>query len=245
MLSDNAGTPVHFPADPTKFVFDEEVAQIFPDMAARSIPHFLLGHKSHAKIVASSPALIGAESCRVLDIGASRGHFLQHLLAQNVPCRIDYTGVDYSAPMCKLLQEEFPDATVMHSDITSPEFNTWLSGEQFDVVCCNYVLQFLQPNTQMAALSRLLHAVKPGGLFFLGHKARHEGLLGEQAHELYIQWRMINGYTREEVEAKTAALKGSMFPMSHHAVMTMLRNTFSEVQETSRFMMFSTVAARK
>lgn len=245
MLSDNAGTPVHFPADPTKFQFDAEVAQIFPDMAERSIPHFLLSHKSHAKIVASSPNLQSALSCRVLDIGASRGHFLHHLLAQKVPCPLDYIGVDYSAPMCELLQADFPNVTVMNSDITSTEFNDWLQGQQFDVVCCNYVLQFLQPSAQMATLSRLVHAVKPGGLFFLGHKARHEGVLGEQAHELYIQWRMINGYTRAEVEAKTAALKGSMFPMSHHAVMTMLRNTFSEVQETSRFMMFSTVAARK
>lgn len=245
MLSDNAGTPVHFPADPAKFQFDAEVAQIFPDMAERSIPHFLLGHKAHAKLVAANHRAQNASVCEVLDVGASRGHFLNYLRGQDVQGELIYTAVDSSEPMCELMRGDFPEVNVMHSDVCSAEFQTWLSERQFDVVCCNYILQFLPVQSQAVVFVNLMKAVRPGGLFLLGHKSQHSGLLGDQAHELYIQWRMVNGYTREEVEAKTAALKGSMFPMRHEWVMSMLRANFSEVQETTRFMMFSTLAARK
>ena len=245
MLSDNAGTPVHFPADPTKFQFDGEVAKIFPDMAERSIPHFQVAHKAHAKIVAADPTIRNATACTVLDVGASRGHFLRHLMAQGVHCEDGYVAVDYSKPMCDLLREEYPWLDIRNEDITSDDFVAWLKGRKFDVVCCNYVLQFLPVHKQMAAFVRLIEAVKPGGYFFLGHKSRHQGMLGDSAHELYIQWRIANGYTREEVVAKTQALKGSMFPMGHEGVMSILHANFSEVQETFRFMMFSNVAARK
>lgn len=245
MLSNNNGTPVHFPSDPQKFAFDEEVAKIFPNMAERSIPHFLAAHKAHAKIVAASPDIKAATEFCVLDVGASRGHFYQYLLGQGLDAKMSYTAVDSSAPMCALMREEFPDIEVLEMDVTGPDFVPRLHQHQWDVVYCNYVLQFLPQHLQAQTLMRLCEAVKPGGLFFLGHKSQHSGWLGEQAHELYVQWRIANGYSRAEVEAKTAALKGSMFPMRHGWVLSVLDNYFSEVQETTRFMMFSTVAARK
>lgn len=240
MLTDD-GKPVHYPANPTRFEFDAEVAQVFKDMAERAIPNFHLAHEMHARMAAKT---LDAPGARVLDIGASRGAFLQHLKSIAKP-GFSYTAVDVSKPMCDLLSEEYPEAIVRCLDVTSPEFAQTLNGESYDVVCVNYVLQFLQPGMQYGVLDLLSRAVRRGGLLFLGHKSVHYGFMGDEAHERYIEWRIQNGYSREEIEAKTKALRGSMFPMRHAAVLSYLQGNFEEVQETTRFMMFSTVAARK
>lgn len=235
------GTPVHFPANPAKFEFDGEVAKIFPDMAARSIPNFHAAHAAHVNMAA---ALLSTPGCRVLDIGASRGHFYAHMLEAGYR-DTKYVAVDNSEAMCSLLKKDYPEAEVHCMDLREPGFRQLVSGQQFDIVVCNYVAQFLPPADQIPMLLSLLGVLAPGGMFFLGHKSKHYGSLGEAAHLEYLRFRMQNGYTREEIEAKTLALKGSMFPMDHAFVMSLLATACREVQETTRFMMFSTIAARK
>lgn len=234
------GTPVHFPAKTDKFEFDAEVATIFRDMAARSIPNFHAAHEAHVSIARE---VLNQNTVAVLDVGASRGAFYEHIL-QAGHTHVKYTAVDNSQAMCELLRQDYPSAEVRCEDITTTEFYTFCSPRKFDVVCCNYVLQFLPPHEQLPVLLNLLASVKVGGLFFLGHKASHEVGLGDLCHEEYIKFRIRNGYSREEIEAKTKALKGSMFPMDNAFLLKILRQRCVQVQETTRFMMFSTVAAR-
>lgn len=234
------GTPVHFPAKTDKFEFDSEVATVFRDMAARSIPNFHAAHSAHVGLAAG---VLQKPDCSILDVGASRGAFYEHIL-QAGHQHVQYTAVDCSAPMCSMLQNDYPSATVLPLDITGDAFRLLCEGNKYDVVCCNYVLQFVPMQQQIPLLLLLLSAVKPRGLFFLGHKASHIGDLGDLCHEEYIKFRLKNGYSREEIVAKTLALKGSMFPMDHTFVLNTLKQQCREVQETTRFMMFSTLAAR-
>lgn len=241
MLS-NTGTPVHFPSNPASFQFDGEVAQVFPDMAARSIPNFHAAHLAH---VGMASAILAAPGCRVLDIGASRGAFFSHIHGMGFKPRM--VAVDSSPEMCDFLRRDFPEANVLCRDITNPGFLSVLGepNPTFDIVCCNYVLQFLPIADQERVLRHICGLVAPGGMLFFGHKAKYYGALGVAQHVEYIKFRLRNGYTHEEIEAKTKALQGSMFPMDHRMVLRVMREYFQEVEETTRFMMFSTIAARK
>ena len=241
MLQDKEGTPVHFPANPQYFQFDSEVAKIFPDMAARSIPNFHQAHMLHVQM--AMPAL-SSPGCRILDVGASRGHFYSHVKASGAE-GVEYTAVDSSEAMCDAIRAEYPEATVLCEDASVPDFWSEKVRDKFDIICCNYTLQFMPVGSPFFVLNACYRKLVQGGYFFLGHKSQHNGQLGEAAHEQYIRWRMGNGYTRDEIEAKTKALKGSMFPMNHEDVVTTLRARYAEVQETTRFLMFSTLAARK
>lgn len=241
MLTDKQGKPVHFPENPNAFEFDGEVARIFPDMASRAIPNYHTAHHYHVRIARDVLSRPGA---RVLDVGASRGAFYRHILDQGLSP--NYLAVDSSQSMCEMLAADFPDASVQVADLTDPSVQHSLLREgPFDVVCCNYVLQFIRVSEQFKVLSALCDLVAPGGFLFVGHKTMHYGALGAAAHECYIDFRIENGYSREEIEAKTKALRGSMFPMTNESVVNYIKVRFSEVQETTRFMMFSTLAARK
>lgn len=237
------GRAVHFPKDPDLFSFDGEVSAIFPDMAKRAIPNFYASHATHAHMLKPwvRPGL------SIMDVGASRGAFfqaLQHAYPQEwADGQFKLFAIDNSEDMCMHLRRDFPSITTSMIDITTIGFREL--PIQYDVVCCHYVLQFLPERFQQPVLEKLLDMVKPGGVFIYGHKARHYGTLGQIAHEEYIQFRLRNGYTPEEIAAKTQALKGSMFPLDHTRLMETLQRECSEVQETYRFMMFSTLFARK
>ncbi len=237
---DDTGRAVHYPANPDRFEFDAEVSRVFTDIAERSIPNFRAAHEAHVQMAAETLAKPG---CKVLDVGASRGDFLKAI--RQAGFNPDYTAVDSSESMCDRLREDFPDVLVLNEDITTTHFERKIVDEEYDVVCCNYVLQFLPESEQLYVLDMLCHHIKRGGYLFLGHKSKHFGQLGAAAHECYIQFRLRNGYTREEIEAKTKALKGTMFPMDHAYLMRTLQVRFAEVMETTRYMMFCSVAARK
>ena len=250
-LSHLAGDrPVHFPANPDRFAFDGEVAQIFPDMAVRSIPNFVQAHEAHARMLA--PILVANPQVqvpiKVLDIGASRGAFLEALVKVFGMDRIlqsfDYHAIDNSPDMVVKMQADFPFAKCRYQDILDYRFND--DEERYDVVVCNYVLQFVPVQRQMEVLRAVMRKVRRGGVLIYGHKAEHTNdAMGRAAHEEYIRFRMENGYSREEIQAKTAALKGSMHPMGHERLLAAINGSFRSVQETFRFMMFCTFMAVK
>jgi tRNA (cmo5U34)-methyltransferase len=238
--------PIHFPAHPDKFGFDAEVSRIFPDMAARSIPNFYESHAAHARML--RPFIGTKDSVFVLDIGASRGAFFKALKDEYgddlLTTAFVLHALDNSEDMCELLSKDFPSAWVAQEDITKEGF---LRGprECYDVVCLHYVLQFIPIEDQGKVLRAAMDKVRPGGILIFGHKSQHYDLLGKAAHEEYIRFRMDNGYTREEIEAKTKALTGTMFPVNHSNILSQVEARFSMVQETFRFMMFSTFMAVK
>ena len=243
MTTTRPGTPpAHFPADPHCFQFDASVAEIFEDMASRSIPNFHTAHLAH---VSMAQHLLDLPESRVLDLGASRGTFLRYAMAAGG--KASYTAIDNSPAMCEHLRRDFPTVNVLHMSATDIAFDDFVLFHKFDVICCNYVLQFLPRGDQVRVLTSLVKMLTPGGMLFLGHKEAvpEESPLGILANREYIKFRLRNGYSMAEIDAKTKALKGSMFPMKHSLVRSILDASCSDVFETTRFMMFSTLAARK
>jgi len=244
MLATEGDRPVHMPANPCVFEFDAEVSRIFPDMAKRAIPMYHEAHRAH---VAMLHNLLSNGHRYVLDVGASRGAFFMHL-KEKYKDRVDegkihLTAVDFSSPMCAYLMDDFPEAKVYHDDLINPVHH-WVT-RQYDVVVMNYVLQFIPPEYQLDALHRVLDCVQPGGFLAFGHKELLYGVPGALAQEEYIQFRLRNGYSQDEITAKTTALKGSMFQLSNSTVLRHVRDAGFEVQETTRWMAFNTFLAQK
>lgn len=243
-LTNTETRPVHFPANAAAFGFDAEVSKIFPDMAQRSIPNFYESHAAHATML--RPFVAKRKELHILDIGASRGAFFTSLATEFGKDWMDNQflhALDNSPHMCEYLKADFPEARIRMEDITGNDFLK--DKNTYDVVSAHYVLQFVPRAMQEAVLNSIFTKVRPGGVLIYGHKSAHYGTLGNAAHEQYLQYRMSNGYSREEIEAKTASLKGSMYATDHDVLLESARRNFSEVQETFRFMMFSTFMAVK
>lgn len=237
-LSQSGARVIHFPADPQKFVFDREVANCFPDMAQRSIPGFYEAHEMHARMLRS---WLGARYVPIADFGASRGAFLHALQNYYGSVALDRAyAIDMSEEMCEMMRADFPQVSIEQVDITSRVFLSDEFNPQFTVVNLNYVLQFIDPGLQRLVLRKVMNMVQPGGVFIYGAKEKDITPIGQLLHEQYIQFRINHGYTKEEIEAKTTALKNSMWPTTRKWFMDEAKLMGFSVRETTRHSVFAT-----
>jgi tRNA (cmo5U34)-methyltransferase len=234
-----AGEKVHFPKRRDTFQFDAEVSSLFDDMAPRSIPMYNEVHRLHVSMFRHllQPGAV------VADIGSSTGHLFRNIAKQlDVPfCDTGIKGyaVDVSADMMLHLRGQFPEVKALVGDITDmPDL-----PEPVDLMFCLYTLQFITDPLKPTALRWLVRNLKVGGVLVLGQKEVVQSetlrmLMGEE----YYQFRRDNGYSQQEIDAKTAALQNAMWPMPHDALMRALNHHRMDCVETTRWLQFSTVS---
>lgn len=248
-LNIDSKLPIHYPKK-SVFEFDEEVSSIFPDMAARSIPMYNEVHRMHAAMVLSSYATV-ADVIKITDVGASRGKFYQEICNQlhsvkdtNKKPTIEYTAMDTSPDMVRLLRRDFPEISVV--ELTESNAPEELKEKQ-DVIVMFYTLQFMRVADRRRLMQWVWRNLRYGGLFIFGNKiAQSDGLVGIYENREYINFRLANGYSIEEIEAKTEALRNVMWPLSKNAMRDTLRSLgFYDVTETTKWLQFSTGVAVK
>lgn len=238
---------VHYPSNVDKFEFDQEVAAVFPDMAARSIPMYAEAHRLHVSLLLDR--FLDQERTKVVDVGASRGEFFKEICNQlqwpytKRHPRIDLEAIDSSAPMLTLLTADIPWVTPVVSKIEDlpPAPRT------ADIVCMMYVLQFIQSDAdKLKALRWAYETLKPGGVLILGQKDTVTDTYAGMFADEYMRFRVRNGYTLGEIAAKTAALKNSMWPTSPAWLEDMcIQAGFIDYAVTSRWLQFSTSVCTK
>lgn len=252
LLEGNGGTPVHFPKDNGRFEFDDEVALIFPNMAVRSIPLYRQAHALHASIahthIRGLMDLWDQKQATILDVGTSVGGFLHAICNQfQIDTRIGadtikYIGTDLSPHMLEEFSSQYPwaEAICCAADEAGQKDNS------VDVVCIMYVLQFVPPDQRDAVLISLYKSMQNNAIIFLGQKEEMHGAIRPSFNYEYIQWRKGNGYTEAEIAAKTRALELVMWPETLADTKHRLERVgFRFINETTRWLQFSTLMARK
>ena len=246
---------IHFPANPDKFEFDEEVATIFPDMAVRSIPLYEETHRLAIEIVAREyhQAVTENRTLRVLDIGASTGTFFKGLwkhlgykVHEDIP-NLRAVAVDNSYYMCETLRMSLPMVDVQQCGVEWA--NCLLEPDsKFDVVVALYVFQFipLTDDRRASALIDVYDSMADTSLMILANKEKMSDFSEEMYCNLYREFRMQNGYTVQEIDAKTRALSNSMWTQPGGEFKMWLIDTgFDRVDSLCRWLQFATYVAYK
>lgn len=230
------GTLTHFPANPEQFAFDAEVSSIFDSMALRSIPNYAEAHRLHAAL-----ALPHLKPGAVLaDVGASTGNFFKALSAYAgrplLQLGLETHAYDTSEHMMRELSSRFPSVTGHTCDIaTAPDL-----PRPANVIVCLYVLQFLPSSARQRALDWLQRNLAPRGMLILGQKETSPWRYENAWVEEYHAFRRANGYTQAEIDAKTRALAGAMWPVSCETLTHELDQRGLSYTETTRWMQFTT-----
>ena len=236
------GNHVHYPKRRDVFVFDDEVSIHFEEMAMRSIPMYNEAHRLHISMF--KDVIEDAENSIFYDVGASRGHFFKELCNQfqidpaTGDKRFTCVAIDSSPHMLQRLKEELPWVHTVESDaLCLGDF-----AAPADFISMFYLLQFLETDAQKLKALKWAHRnLRQGGVLFLGQKDLTTDTHTARFADEYYRFRMDNGYTIEEIRAKTEALKNSMWP-SHPEWLgdLCLQAGFSDYVETTRWLTFST-----
>lgn len=187
------------------FCFNEQVAEVFHDMARRSIP----GYQTIINTIGSLTAKYAQNNSRLYDLGCSLGTatiMMRKNLKKEQNCRI--IAIDNSQPMinrCRNILDSYrsdiPVETVL-GDLNDCEICN------ASVVILNFVLQFVDPDKRDCLIKKIHDGMNPGGILLVSEKLVYENRkLDDFLMELYWDFKRNNGYSELEISQKKDALE--------------------------------------
>jgi len=192
-----------------EFVFDRQVARVFPDMISRSVP-------GYATVVNMTGVLAGEyvqPGSLCYDLGCSLGAS-SLALDQGISapkCRI--VAVDNSPDMLERAKKQTAQLT-LHTPIE------WRCADALDVqienasmVILNFTLQFIPLHTRLKLLTNIRQGLRPGGLLVLSEKITFQDPEQERLQiEMHHAFKRANGYNDLEISRKRSALEQVLIP---------------------------------
>lgn len=236
------------PARPAAFRFDQQVAQAFPDMIARSVP----GYEFNLELVAAIAQRYVTAHSRVYDLGCSLGAMtlsMRSALAQlsTPPSAVRFVGVDCSEPMIERAQgclqalKSNYQTDLLCADLTEIEIRN------ASMVVLGYTLQFVALEQRRAVIERVYQGLNPGGVLVLAEKLREpDEHANEMLAELHHDFKRANGYSDLEIAQKRQALENVLVSDTEKQQVDRLKAVgFAQVVMLSRHYQFALWLARK
>lgn len=227
------------------FVFDEAVANVFPDMIRRSVPGYELVVPMTGLLAAR--AVQGASAPRIYDLGCSLGAttlaVLHALDALDIAADdLSIVAVDNAPAMLTEARSHVrdPRVTFVEADIVTLEL------APADAVTLNWVLQFISPASRLDLLERIHAALRPGGMLLVSEKVRSDDADSEAFNvAAHLDFKRANGYSELEISQKRTALEQVMITDTIDEHVARLKHAgFGHVQVWFQCLNWAALAAR-
>lgn len=194
-----------------KWEFDGDVAAVFDDMLARSIPQYDVMRKA----VLDVGARFVRKGTNVVDLGASRGEAADPLISR-FGAMNHFTLVETSKPMLEVLRQRYSGyvkcGVVEVRDMDLREaYPPALASLTQSVL----TLQFIPIEHRQRVVRDVCEHTVDGGAFILVEK-----VLGDTAPldammvDLYYALKEGNGYTQDQIQRKRLSLEGVLVPVT-------------------------------
>ena len=194
----------HKKMKPSSFSFNQEVAEVFPDMLERSIP----GYRTTINSIRFLSSKYSKKGTNCYDLGCSLGASsiaLGEGAAHN-DCRI--MAVDKSSSMTKKFSEIIKQEKL---DLNIQIFNEDILDTKItnaSIVIMNFTLQFIRKKDRQLVLDKIYNGLNDGGLLILSEKiTQGDKKINNLLIDLHENFKLEKLYTREEIENKKESIK--------------------------------------
>lgn len=189
------------------FAFDDNVAQVFPDMIQRSVP----GYQTMIAAIGLLAGRFAKQNSICYDLGCSLGaasfSMRQNIHVEN--CKI--IAVDNSQAMLTRFE------SVLTPNKTSIELHCAdirdVKIENASMVVLNFTLQFLPVEDRKELLAKIYNGLLPNGALIISEKLAFDD---SRQHELQIdlhhEFKKSQGYSDLEISQKRTALENVLIP---------------------------------
>jgi tRNA (cmo5U34)-methyltransferase len=189
------------------FAFDDNVAQVFPDMIQRSVP----GYQTMIAAIGLLAGRFAKPNSVCYDLGCSLGaasfSMRQNIHVEN--CKI--IAVDNSQAMLTRFE------SVLTPEKTSIELHCAdirdVKIENASMVVLNFTLQFLPVEDRKELLAKIYNGLLPNGALIISEKLAFDD---SRQHELQIdlhhEFKKSQGYSDLEISQKRTALENVLIP---------------------------------
>lgn len=184
----------------------DQAASNFDGHIARSIPD-LPGQRD---FVARLAAFFLHPGATAYELGVSTGRLAEQVLGRVPGRQLRYMGLDDSSAMIDLARNNLAADPRFHAEVADVASYAY---EPAGLVLSFYTLQFVPAPAREALLQRICRAITPGGALVMFEKTlasdpRIQDLLGQ----IYIDYKLDQGFTPEEVLNKAGSLRGILDP---------------------------------
>jgi len=199
------GDGIHAPR--AGWSFGGQTPQHFDRHVARSVPNYEMGHRLVEQV---SDFFVRKDSV-AYEIGTSTGTLVRRL-AQRHPHGTRWVGIDLERAMiehARAMPNDTPNVEYLLADACEVDY------EPSDFIVSYYMVQFIPPRRRQSLIDLIYKSLNWGGAFLLFEKVRApDARFQDMMSSLYVDFKVENGYSPEEILGKASSLKGVLEPFS-------------------------------
>lgn len=191
----------------SKFSFNEQVVDVFPDMINRSVP----GYQNMIAGIGKIANLLCDETPVIYDLGCSLGSVSLSIAKTTAHKKPRIIGVDNSDAMIDRCKQHIDTFSFGHyirlitADLVS------LSLEPCNMVVLHFTLQFVAIEKRQSVIDEIYNKLSVKGVLVLSEKVSiSENELDKTFIELHHEFKRENGYSDLEISQKRTALEDVM-----------------------------------
>jgi tRNA (cmo5U34)-methyltransferase len=210
----------------------KEVVKSFESHVAKSVPMYNEGHDLVLRI---SDYFIKNKST-VVEIGSSTGILCNKIYKRNSDKNIKVVGIDISENMIQYANDHYANENCSFIKEDAVNFNI----KNADVIVAYYTVQFIRPAYRQQLINKIYESLNWGGAFFMFEKTRGaDARFQDIITGVYFDYKLEEGYTKEEIMSKFMSLKGILEPFSTQGNIDMLKRAgFVDINTIFKFVPF-------
>lgn len=213
------------------FQFNEDVANVFDDMLARSVPFYM----EQQNLIEEIAQRFSLPDTSVVDLGSSTGTTLIRLAGKVDPA-VKLIGYDNSEPMLERARNNAEQAgcgeriEFRMGDLNGDSGD--LKIENASVVTICWTLQFVRPLRRDRLIRQIYDGMVEGGVLIVTDKVlTNDSNMNRFFIDFYYDFKRRNGYSDEEISKKREALENVLIPYRFDENFELFRkNGFSTVE---------------
>ena len=213
----------------------------FNEHVRRSVPYYEDGHELIVKL--SDYFIKDGSVC--YDLGTSTGKVIKFLAERHKHrSNVKLVGIDSQVEMVTEAKEMTPpelNVELIVDDIVTHQY------QKADLIVSYYTLQFVKPHLRQFMLNKIFETLNWGGAFIMFEKVRAcDARFQDIMQTLYTDYKIEQGYSSEEIIAKTKSLKGVLEPFSTQGNLDLLKRAgFVDIMTVFKHICFEGIIAIK
>lgn len=222
-----------------QFEFDANVASVFDDMVAKSVPFYA----QNLKLITQLITHFAPQNAKICDLGCSTASLLLALFEKRKDLQL--SGVDNAKAMLDIASNKTRafGARVDFYEQNLDEFSFFKN----DVFVATYTMQFIRPPKRQEIIDKIYQNLNDGGIFIMSEKILYEDVkISKKMIEIYENYKQDQGYSKLEIATKREALENILIPYTQNENINMLKNSgFKIIESVFKWVNFETFVAFK
>src|SRR5262245_28818672 len=222
------------------WTFTKEVARSFSSHVSKSVPLYREGHD----LLCSLSDFFLGESSVCYELGSSTGTLSAKLARRHLSKGARVTGIETVPEMIAQARAEcgeLPNLQFVEDDINLHAY------EKTDLFVSFCTIQFVPPPIRQALFDRIYERLNWGGAILMFEKVRApDARFQDYMTSVYVDYKLEQGYTPDEIVAKARSLKRVQEPFSTQGYLDLFKRAgFVDVMSVIKWVCFEGFLAIK